>query len=286
MAEGSETDGLAEPRPGSTIQSVEISWKLLDLLGRSIVPTGVTELAKTLGEPKAKVHRHLATLKRLGVVEQMHGGDRYRLGWKLYQLGQIAFEHFDLKTIAEPFMAQLRDRTSQSVVLAIPTGIEALFIANVDYAAAGQPKISGVPGTVVPPGVSSTGRIILAFAKPAQQIKILEIGLKAYTRHSITDPGLIAQRLRLIRKRLYDYASEELTLGISTVAAPILDGSDRLLGVVSIVGSVQFITDPPSPTQVALVQQCAAEISVRFKSTAYEGIAALPPEPQPQGVST
>jgi hypothetical protein len=28
------------------------------------------------------------------VVERVHGGDRYRLGWKLYQLGQVAFDHF------------------------------------------------------------------------------------------------------------------------------------------------------------------------------------------------
>jgi IclR family transcriptional regulator, KDG regulon repressor len=279
MAVDNEVDSQTEPKPGSTVQSVEISWRLLDLVGRSIVPTGVTELAKTLGEPKAKVHRHLATLKRLGVVEQIHGGDRYRLGWKLYQLGQIAFEHFDLKTIAEPYMARLRDQTMQSVILAIPTGVEALFIANIDYAAAGQPKISGVPGTIVPPGVSSTGRIILAFAKRAQQAEVLATSLKAYTSHSITDPVQITQRLKLIRERLYDYASEELTLGISTVAAPILDESGRLLGVVCIVGSVQFIEDPPTKSQIEFVRQCAAGISSRFKSTAYEGVTATPTEP-------
>ncbi|HEY0938714.1 MAG TPA: IclR family transcriptional regulator [Steroidobacter sp.] len=273
MAGTSEPENTIEPKPGSTIQSVEASWRLLDLLGRSHIPTGVTELAKTLGEPKAKIHRHLTTLKRLGVVEQIHGGDRYRLGWKLYQLGQVAFEHFDLKTIAEPFMARLRDEATQSVLLAIPTGIEGLLIANVDYAAAGQPKISGVPGTVVPPGVSSTGRIILAFAKPAQQNEVLAAPLKAYTRRSITDPATIKERLQQIRERLYDYASEELTLGISTVAAPILDGNGRLLGIVSIVGSVQFIADPPSQLQIEQVQRCAAAISARFASTAYEDLS-------------
>jgi len=271
--ESADDERAAEPRAGSTIQSVAASWRLLDLLGRSVAPMGVTELGNALHEPKAKVHRHLATLKHLGVVEQVHGGDRYRLGWKLYQLGQVAFEHFDLKAIAEPFMAQLRDDVAQSVVLAIPTGVEALFIANVDYTAAGQAKISAVSGTVVPPGVSSTGRIILAYATRKQQDQVLSGALKAYTRHSITDPAAVRARLEHIRTRLYDYADQELTLGISTVAAPILDADEQLLGVVSIVGSIQFITDPPVATQIVHVQRCAAAISRRFKSAAYERIA-------------
>lgn len=271
--ESGDDEHAAEPRAGSTIQSVAASWRLLDLLGRSVAPMGVTELANALHEPKAKVHRHLATLKHMGVVEQVHGGDRYRLGWKLYQLGQVAFEHFDLKAIAEPFMAQLRDDVAQSVVLAIPTGVEALFIANVDYTAAGQAKISAVSGTVVPPGVSSTGRIILAYANRKQQDQVLSGALKAYTRHSITDPAAVRARLVQIRTRLYDYADQELTLGISTVAAPILDADEQLLGVVSIVGSIQFITDPPVATQIVHVQRCAAAISRRFKSAAYERIA-------------
>jgi IclR family transcriptional regulator, KDG regulon repressor len=270
--ESIDEDRSSGSRTSSTIQSVAASWRLLDLLGRSVVPMGVTELGHALHEPKAKVHRHLSTLKHLGVVEQVHGGDRYRLGWKLYQLGQVAFEHFDLKTIAEPFMARLRDDVAQSVVLAIPTGVEALFIANVDYTAAGQAKISAVSGTVVPPGVSSTGRIILAYANRKQRDHILSAPLKKYTKHSITDPVAVRARLEDIRERLYDYADQELTLGISTVAAPILDAGGQLLGVVSIVGSIQFITDPPVTSQILHVQRCAAAISSRFKSTAYDRI--------------
>ena len=140
------------------VRSVVVAWRLLDALGRAVVPMGVTELAKLLAEPKAKVHRHLTTMRHIGVVEQEQGSEKYRLGWKLYQLGQVAFEHFDLKAIAEPYMARLRDEVCQSVVLAIPTGVEALLISNVDYTTASQPRISGVPGTIVPPAASCTGR--------------------------------------------------------------------------------------------------------------------------------
>ena len=81
------------------------------------------------------------------------------------------------------------------------------------------------------------------------------------------------ERLELIRTRLYDYGSEELTLGIASVAAPILGAENQLLGIVSLVGSMQFILNPPSPTQTSYVQSCAMAISKEFNSTAYDGIA-------------
>lgn len=273
MRDAGHTQTGDAARTGSMVQSVVVSWRLLDVMGRSLAPMGVTELAKLLGEPKAKVHRHLTTMRHLGVVEQVQGSEKYRLGWKLYQLGQVAFEHFDLKAIAEPYMAKLRDEVSQSVVLAIPTGVEALFISNLDYTTAGLPKISAVPGTIVPPAASCTGRIMLAFAGKKQQAQVLARPLKAYTKHTITDVETLRRRLELIRRRLYDYGSEELTLGIATVAAPILGAENQLLGAISIVGSVQFIHDPPTPAQIASVQSCAAAVSAQFKSSAYEGIA-------------
>jgi DNA-binding IclR family transcriptional regulator len=255
------------------VQSVVVAWRLLDALARSAGPMRVTELANQLEEPKAKVHRHLATMRYLGVVEQVPGSEKYRLGWKLYQMGQLTFERFDLKAVAEPYMARLRDEVHQSVMLAIPIGVEALFIANLDYVAAGLPKISGVSGTVVPPAVSTIGRIVLAYAHRKQQEQVLGQPIKAYTKHTLTDVKALRERLETIRTRLYDYGSEELTLGIASVAAPVLGAEDQLLGIVSIVGSVQFILDPPSPMQIAYVQACASAISANFNSTAYNGIA-------------
>lgn len=212
-------------------------------------------------------------MRHLGVVEQVRGYEKYKIGLKLYQVGQVAFERFDLMTIAEPYMARLRDEIRQSVALAIPIGAEALFVGSLDYIAAGQPKISAVTGTVIPAGHSSHGRIVLAFAPKKQQDAVLAKPLRSYTSHTITKPRLVRERMKHITERLYDFSSEELTLGIATIAAPILDAQDHLLGIVSVVGSVQFILDPPSPTQISLVQSCAMAISQEFNSTAYEHVA-------------
>lgn len=258
---------------GTMVRSIAVAFKLLDTMVRAGEPMRITEIARQLGESKAKVHRHLSTLRTLGVVEQEKTSEKYRLGWKLFQLGQAAFEQFDLKTIAEPHMARLRDLTSQSAVLAVPSGGEAMVIASLDNTSDTSLRISAVPGATPPTTASAQGRIVLAYASKDHREQLLSESIKAYNNKSMVNIVKIRERLELIKTRLYEIAIEEVMLGFSTVAAPIFDADNKLIGTVGIIGSVQYIPDPPNPQQIAHVQSCAATISEIFNSTAYEGIA-------------
>jgi IclR family transcriptional regulator, KDG regulon repressor len=258
---------------GSMVRSIAVAFRLLDTMVRSGEPMRITELARQMGESKAKVHRHLSTLRSLGVVEQEKTSEKYRLGWKLFQLGQAAFEQFDLKSIAEPHMVRLRELTNQSAVLAVPSGGEAMVIASMDNSSSTSLRISAVPGTIPPTTASAQGRIVLAYATSEQKEHLLSSPLTSYNNKSLTDVDEVRARLELIKKRLYETAIEEVMLGFSTIAAPIFDADNKLIGTVGIIGSVQYIFEPPNPQQIAHVQSCAATISKVFSSKAYDGIA-------------
>lgn len=98
-------------RNGAHIKSLVSAVRILESMAATGQPVRITDLALLLGETRAKIHRYLATLRDLGIVEQARTSERYRLGWKMYQLGQAALEQFDLKRIAEPHMTRLRDVT-------------------------------------------------------------------------------------------------------------------------------------------------------------------------------
>ena len=255
------------------VRSIAVTFKLLDTMVQAGEPMRITEIARQLGESKAKVHRHLSTLRSLGVVEQEKTSEKYRLGWKLFQLGQAAFEQFDLKSIAEPHMGKLRDLTNQSVVLAVPSGGEAMVIASLDNSSDTSLRISAVPGAKPPTTASAQGRIVLAYASAEHQDKLLSGPIKSYNDKSLSEVSIIKERLEVIKSRLYETAIEEVMLGFSTVAAPIFDADNKLIGTVGIIGSVQYIADPPNPQQIAHVQSCAATISQAFSSDAYNGVA-------------
>lgn len=256
--------------PSTIIQSVVVAASVLEALAAAGKPVRLTELAEQLGEAKARIHRHLTTLRSVGLVDQDRSSERYRLGWKLVNLGQAAADQFEIRAIAEPFLLRLRDLSHQTVVLSVPVNGEAMVTLVME--SANLVTISVRQGARLPAHASAQGRIALAFSSPELQKRILARKLPQLTPRSITDPALIRARLQQIRDQLYEHAPGDTLLGISTLAAPLLDHEDRLVGIVALVGSEQDIPAPVQPEQLRLVQACAAAISAKLHASAYRRI--------------
>ena len=253
--------------PSGAVRSVVAAAAVLEALAASTKPMRLTDLARELGEAKARIHRHLATLRHLGLVEQDRATECYRLGGKLLYLGQAAAEQFDLRRLAEPYMARLRDLSHQTVVLSLPAHGEAMVGAVLE--SSNLVTISVRQGARLPAHASAQGRIVLAFAPPETQRQVLSRKLEALTPRTVTAPAALRRRLAAIREELYELAPVETLLGITTLAAPLFDRDEALLGTVAIVGTDQYIPSPVDARQLALVRACAAAISERLGAAAY-----------------
>ena len=252
------------------IQSVVMTGQILEALAAAGQPMRLTALANHLGEPKARMHRHLSTLKHLGFVEQDPQTECYKLGLKLAHVGQAAMEQFDLRRLAEPYAMKLRDLTGQTTVLSIPASGDAIVSAAWEFP--NPVMISVKLGYRLPAHASAQGRLTLAFSPADVQQRVLSRKLQAYTPATLTDPAKVRERLALIRKQLYEVAMDETQLGISAVGAPILNFENDLVGVIAVVGTTQHVHDPVAPQQLLNLRACAKAISLKLNSTAYEGL--------------
>lgn len=268
----------SRPEPDGN-QSVAVSVAVLEALADAGRPLGVTELAARLGESKGRTHRHLSTLRALGLVAQDEASDRYLLGWKTYRLGMAAASNFSLSRIAERHMARLRDAVQQTAALAIPAGNDAIVIASVP---SDNPITLHVKhGWVVPSNASALGRTILAFAAPEAQKRVLAKPLRRFEGRAIADPAALARRLAVVRRQFYETALNETSYGVGAIAAPVFDERDAIAGAVAIVGSPQHVTSPPPKAMLKAVQECAAAISVELNSRRWDTRGAAPPSRTP-----
>lgn len=252
----------------NSVEAVKVAVRILDELALQQRPMGVTELADALNETKPRIHRHLSTLKEMGLIEQERTTDRYHLGWRVFQLGEAAGNQFDLRARAEPYMLRIRDELKETAVLAVPINGTPMVIATVDNIY-DRILISVKPGNRPLPHCSALGRLTLAFQPPEVVDARLSQPLAAETDRSLTDPALIRKRLELIRHQFYEVSDGEMMLGVNTLAVPIFRDGEQLAGVLSIVGSIQKIPNPPRRFQVEFLQQCAAEISSQLSSETY-----------------
>jgi IclR family KDG regulon transcriptional repressor len=252
---------------GDGLQSLRTAFRILDALSNAHQPVALTDLAAVLGELKPRVYRHLATMKRLGVVFQDAKNGRYSLGGKLFSLGEAALEQFDLRFAAAPYLTKLRDRTQQTALLSVPGNGEPIVVSCVEYR--DRLSISSRPGNRPPPHCSSQGRVALAFADDAALTRLLGHKLTAYTEHSITDRRLIEARLPLIRERFYEDAIDEIRLGINALSAPVFRENDEFIGIIGIIGTSAEIGTPPSRPLIATLHRVAASLSAELGCRVY-----------------
>lgn len=249
----------------ATIKSVVVAAQILEALAGSSGPVRLADLSRQMDMPRARIHRHLKTLRELGFVSQERNGERYWLGSRLFHLGQAAREQFEITRIADQPMHNLRDSFAQTIVLSTPIDGEALIVAVTD--SENVVRISVRPGARLSAPQSAQGRIALAYAPAAVRDRIL--GTLTSAARAETEA-----RLANIRNRLYEFSSGEILGGINVLAAPLLGDGDELAGALAVVGAAQDVVE--TPDAVARLQAKAAEISAVLGSTIYQTLSKGP----------
>jgi DNA-binding IclR family transcriptional regulator len=259
----------------NSVDAVKVSVRILDSLALAHRAMGVTELAEQLSETKPRIHRHLATLKEVGLIEQDNANERYRLGWRMFQLGEAAGNQFDLRRRAEPYLVQLRDELRETVVLTVATNGMPMVISTMENIYA-RICVSVKPGNRPPPHRSALGRVSLAFASPRERDAMLDEVLASGVKFDAAALTELSKRLDRIRADYYEICSGEMMTGISTLAVPIFRDGASLAGSIAIVGSVDDIPTPPDGRQIKALQRVARELSEQLNSMMYSERAGAP----------
>ncbi|MGY4501714.1 IclR family KDG regulon transcriptional repressor [Bradyrhizobium sp. GM24.11] len=250
------------------IKSVALTFRVIEELANAGEPIGVTEVARRVGEAKARIHRHLLTLRDLGILAQDKKSERYRLGWKLFQLGQAVASQSEIQTIADPHLRRLRDKTKLTALLAVPSNDQMIVVHVVES----ESPIAIVvrKGLLLPAHASAHGRLMLAFSKPEFADRVLSKPLRQLAPGTLVDLRKIRKRMERGRTEFYDSTENETAYGVNSIAAPILTHENELVGAIGIAGTHLQIAFPLDPGLVSLVRNCAANISAELGSNAFD----------------
>lgn len=236
-----------------------ISLRIMEALASAEGELGVSDLARQLDYPKARIHRHLTGLREHGYVSQGARSTRYTIGWRLYLLGQQLVRRFDVLAIARPLMEQLRDEVGQTVVITTFSEQEVIVL---DFAPGRSPLEIGLrPGTRFPFNAVAQGKIVLAFGPSTILERILDQPMQSSTSQTITDPDRLSAEIELVRGRGWADAPEEIYTGINAIAAPVFRDDGQLFGSLALVGSVHFLSNPPAPAMVGALRNAADRVS-------------------------
>jgi IclR family pca regulon transcriptional regulator len=185
---------------------------------------GISELSRGLDLSRSTAHRYVATLAKLGYLQQDPESKRYRLGPKVLDLGFSAMNSMDLLELSAPYLRQLSDETQRTVNLAILDGTEVVYIERCRTAQPGQREIdlNLHVGARLPAYCTAMGKAILAFMTGERADRIIDqIEFVQRGPNTITDPATFREELGRIRKLGVAVNDEELAYGLRSIAAPI-----------------------------------------------------------------
>uniref|UniRef100_UPI0031014EAF IclR family transcriptional regulator n=1 Tax=Neorhizobium sp. EC2-8 TaxID=3129230 RepID=UPI0031014EAF len=222
------------------LSSVSMAIRVLKAFEGDDAEIGVTELARRLGIAKSTVHRLAVTLLAEDFLEQNRETGRYRLGLGLFGLGSLVRNRMDLSTEARTLLMDLRNKTDETVLLAVPAGPEVMYIRV-------QPsrqavRISAEIGMRAPYHSTAAGRVMLAFLPESRIATMIEASLPQRTPKTVTDPEKLQRLLGNIRRLGYAVEDEENELGMRAIAAPVHDAQSEVVGAVAVAGPVQRLS--------------------------------------------
>lgn len=224
----------------ATSTSVIRAFAILDILsaqGKNGLP--LTDTAHLLRMSKSTTHRYLITLEKLGAVERDEQ-DRFRLGLKVVELAGLVLSQNSLHKQSEPFLNELADRTRETIHLAVPIGIEVVYIDKVDSPR--SLRMFSRIGSRAPMYCTALGKAILAYSNSTLVDEVLEAGLSPHTPHTITTRDALLADLKKVRQRGYALDAQENELGVCCIGTPIFDYSGQVVGAISISGPAERMT--------------------------------------------
>ncbi|WP_221859477.1 IclR family transcriptional regulator [Microbacterium marinilacus] len=249
---GAAPAGGAAAKP-EVPRSIDRALSVIDTFRHDRTRQTLSEISRHAGLPIATTHRIVDRLTAWGALERERDG-RYHVGLRLWEVSTLAPRSMALSRVARPFMHDLYEITHYSVHLAIREGLEVVFVER--FHSPKQVLHRGRVGGRLPMYMSATGKVLLAYAPPAER----EETIRALADADDALPSLdeVHHELAQVHAQGFATSGPELNPEYRAVAAPIIAPGGAVIASLSLVVRYE---DTAERDAVHLVRVAAGGIS-------------------------
>lgn len=242
--------------------SVEKAFNILDCFSTDTIELGVTEIAKLMHTNKSAVYRMLATMEALNVIQQNTENGKYRLGLKLFELGQKVSINQNFISKARPYMEELVKRAGETAHLAIYKNQKVYFLDKV--VGRHDLQINSQIGTEKPLHCTGLGKIMLAFVEHDYKKIIKNLDLESVTKNTLTDKQKLIAEVENIKNNGFALDLEENEIGLVCVAVPVFSTKGKFIAAISTSGPSARFNENEIQTYTGDLKQTAEQLKYIF----------------------
>jgi IclR family KDG regulon transcriptional repressor len=239
---------------------------VMQLIGDSVEPLSVAQLATQSGYPRPTVYRIVGALLAEGLVVESLRGGAYQLGPRLMSLASLSWERSDLRVVAIDALQALRDATQETVHLAVRSGTEMVYIEKLE--SPHGVRMASRIGTRVTLYSSSVGKAYLAALDPATRDALLRgVRFERFTPNTVVERRALLDELAITRERGYAEDREENEAQIFCYGSSIAGPDGQPVACISISIPVFRKSGSPVETYIEPLKEACRTIAGRIGPT-------------------
>ncbi|MDB5912803.1 MAG: transcriptional regulator, IclR family [Ramlibacter sp.] len=187
--------------------------------------------ARLAGLSRSAARRHLMMLSYLGFLET--DGKSFWLTPKVLRLGGAYLESARLPRAVQPYLQRLTAATQESAFFCVLDADEVVCVARNASERAAQ--MGYLPGSRIPPFVTSSGIVLLAALQTQQAaVTLAAYEVRPYTPHTITDKDALRRAIELGVAQGYALLEQQLEPGVRGIAVPVKNLRAETFGALSV----------------------------------------------------
>jgi IclR family acetate operon transcriptional repressor len=203
-------------------------------------PVRLTDISRNLHFTKTRVYRILSTLEQGMYVWQDPRTHGYSLSLRTWMLGRQTYIYRFLTSIVGPSIDDLAAQSRETAIFAVLDGLKAvhLYVSH-----SPNPVLAYVSeGSRVALHASATGKAILSVLGSTFITQMLPLELERFTPRTIVDRKSLITEIEKIQHRGYATGVDEISEGLSGVAAASEIGNHMIYWAVGISGPTSRIS--------------------------------------------
>ena len=250
---------------GEYLNSLARGLAVLRAFTREKPEMTLSEIAIQTDLNPAVVRRCLNTLQHLGYVGKKV--KLFLLRPEVFRLGTAYTESMNLEEVVRPSLQKVRDKTDNSVALAVLSDLDVLFLVYVSTKQLTR-IVAGV-GTRFPAYATAAGRAILAFAEKDVLDEYFEnVELDTLTERTITTKKELRQILAITRKNGFASTDGQLDFGLVSVGVPVFNEDNQVIASISCsTSSARASEQEMIDTIIPDLREAAKDIEFQLRRT-------------------
>ena len=216
--------------PNRTLQR---GLDMLELLGAHAEGMALCELAQALRLPRSTAFNLAQTLTHLGYATQREDTGKYRLGFKMFEIGAGAMHQVDVMELIRSCMAEVHHTINETMHLGVRAERDTLYIDKLDSTQ--SIRMTSYVGARAPLYCTALGKAILSTMDDGEvRALYADEPLAALTPHSITSMDCLLEQLAAVREKGYAVEREENNENVCCVAVPLCNREGRAVYALSV----------------------------------------------------